>query len=288
MDDIRQQLVTNLAEELAKEHFSTLPVDPFYIAKQLDIHVEPLPPDKKTVSGILVYVNTIFGIQYATYINSAGFQNFCLAHELGHYTIPDHPEKILINGVHESHAGFTSSNECEREADLFAANLLMPSHLFVPLLNKIDKGLVAIESLAGACDTSLTATAIRYTEKTPDPVTIVMSEGNKVLYAFMSDEMKEINGLMWIKKGSPLPLNSVTYQFNQTNANILDGNRADGTACMSNWFGCDFSHEIYEEVIGLGDYGKTLTVLTLDNLPDQEELDEEENLIDSWTPKFRR
>lgn len=288
MDETRQQLVTKLAEDLAQEHFSTLPVDPFYIAEKLDIHVEPLPPDKKTVSGILVYVNNIFGIQYATYIGSSGFQNFCLAHELGHYTIPDHPEKILISGSHESHAGFTSTDECEREADFFAACLLMPGYLFDPLLNEVEKGLAAIESLASACNTSLTATAIRYTKRAPDPVTIVMSQGNKVLYAFMSDEMKEISGLTWIKKGTPLPINTVTHQFNQSSANILAGNRADGTACLSDWFRYDFSHEVYEEVIGLGEYGRTLTVLTMDNVPDQEEIDEEENLIDSWTPKFRR
>jgi hypothetical protein len=39
-------------------------------------------------------------------------------------------------------------------------------------------------------------------------------------------------------------------------------------------------------VIGLGSYGKTLTVLYEIALPDQEEREEEESMRDSWTPRF--
>ena len=41
-----------------------------------------------------------------------------------------------------------------------------------------------------------------------------------------------------------------------------------------------------EEVLGLGSYGKVLTVLTTDVLPDEE--DEEDELERCWTPRFRR
>ncbi|MCZ6656161.1 MAG: hypothetical protein O7C67_02600 [Gammaproteobacteria bacterium] len=46
--------------------------------------------------------------------------------------------------------------------------------------------------------------------------------------------------------------------------------------------------DLYEEVIGLGSYGRSLSVLTIDNLPDDEEIDEEDELLESWTPRFRR
>ena len=46
---------------------------------------------------------------------------------------------------------------------------------------------------------------------------------------------------------------------------------------------------IADAAIGLGDYGKTLTVLTALDIEEKlEEIEEEENFNDSWTPRFRR
>jgi hypothetical protein len=45
---------------------------------------------------------------------------------------------------------------------------------------------------------------------------------------------------------------------------------------------------IDEDVIGLGSYGKTLTVLYNINVPEPEEEEDEAALIESWTPRFRR
>ena len=65
-----------------------------------------------------------FGIAYATHINSIGFQNFSVAHELGHYFLPGHVEAVLANDdVHDSRAGFASGDRYEMEAEHFAATL---------------------------------------------------------------------------------------------------------------------------------------------------------------------
>ena len=53
------------------------------------------------------------------------------------------------------------------------------------------------------------------------------------------------------------------------------------------WFSSDFHYEMYEEVVGLGSYGKSLTVLSLEELPDPEEIEEEEAMRESWTPRFK-
>jgi Zn-dependent peptidase ImmA (M78 family) len=288
MEELWEKSATKYGEQLAQEHFSELPIDPFYIADKLGIIVDPLPPENKGVSGMLVYANNTFGIQYATYTGNPGFQNFCLGHELGHYSIPGHPEKLLRNGYHESQAGFSSGERCELEADHFAAGLLMPSGFFDAALNKVEKGINAVEALAEVCETSLTATAIRYAQRTPDPVAIVVSEGNIIRYCFMSDEMKELEGLCWIKKDTALPRNTATYRFNQSKNNILNGDRAEGVTSLIDWFSCNLQYDVYEEVIGLGEYGKTLTVLSIDKVLDQEEIDEEDDLMESWTPRFKR
>lgn len=287
--ELWQSNATKRGEECAREHeFTELPVDPFEIADRNEILVEPLPSNNKSVSGRLVYANTQFGIQYATYLNNEGFERFSVAHELGHYFTPGHPEKLLINGVHNSRGGFVSGEQCELEADHFAAGLLMPAYLFDKELNNHLSGLSAVEALAGKCETSLTATAIRYAQRTPDAIAIIISEKKVIDYCFMSDELKQINGLRWIKKGTPVPQDTVTYRFNSSDKNILNANKVDGEASIEDWFDSRLSYEMYEEVIGLGGYGKTLTVLSIDEFPDQEEIDEEDDLVESWTPRFKR
>lgn len=289
MSELWKGRATKLGEELAKEqNITRLPVKPIEIAENLGIAVEPLPPERKGVSGMLLESNSNFGIMYATYIDNPGFQHFCIGHELGHYMLPGHYEQLMGSGCHESLAGFVSTEKYELEADHFSAGLLMPSYLFDKVLNEVESGLNAVRTLAKKCETSLTATAIRYAQRTPDPVAIIVSERQAIQYCFMSDEMKEINGLTWIKKGKPLPKNTVTSRFNTAPQNILNCNQAEGDTTLLDWFESKLSYDVYEEVIGLGQYGKTLTVLSVEGIPEQEELDDEDDLIESWTPRFKR
>ncbi len=58
---------------------------------------------------------------------------------------------------------------------------------------------------------------------------------------------------------------------------------------MLDWFGGDLRLSVTEQVVGLGRHGKTLTVLTAPDVHEQiEALDEEEELADSWRPRFWR
>jgi hypothetical protein len=63
--------------------------------------------------------------------------------------------------------------------------------------------------------------------------------------------------------------------------------REAGHSNLRDWFEGPHSQEVVEEVIGLGSYGKTLTVLTGMEPPDEIE-DDEEEIEESWTPRFRR
>lgn len=284
-----QAAATHEAELFVRElGIDALPVCPFSIAKELDIDVRPLPLRSRGVSGMLLRHGNDFGILYATYLDNEGFQRFCVSHELGHYRLPGHPESVLINGMHTSYAGFVSKDRFELEADHFAAGLLMPRSLFDPVLHKAGDGLDAIETLANQCVTSMTATAIRYAQRTPNVVAVVVSAGHQIDYCFMSDALKEIRGLDWLRKGSSIPRGTVTYSFNEDPNNVVQAQRADGETTIQDWFGGSLRVEMFEEVLGLGSYRKTLTVLSVSQIPNPEELEEEEELTESWTPRFRR
>ena len=279
------------AEKVVREQgISRLPVDPIALAESLGILVKAKPASARGVSGMLLRLGNEFGIAYATHIDNVGFQNFSVGHELGHYFLPGHVDAVLANGdVHESRAGFSSGDRYEMEADHFAATLLMPRALFTSAMRTAGDGLTAIQKLAKQCNTSLTATAIRYAKCTREPVAIVVSTGTEIHYCFMSDSLKDVKGLDWIRRGDRLSSNTATYVFNQHSQRIRWAERQAEESDLQDWFGGDRSLIGTEEVIGLGNYGRTLTVLTAVDIEEQiEEIEEEEALRESWTPRFRR
>lgn len=246
--------------------------------------------ENEGVSGMLVRYGNEFAIAYATHHENEGFENFSVAHELGHYFLPGHIDAVIAGdfGSHASHAGYSSGDKYEAEADRFAAGFLMPRHLFFPALEKAGSGLAAIENLARLCKTSLHATAIRYTQCTRDPLAIVISRGGTIDHCFISDAIKNVGGIDWLRKKEGVPRDTATFAFNKVPANVLHGFRIEETANLQHWFGGSRSIEISEDIVGLGRYGKTLTVLYEIDIPDPEDEDSEQSLIDSWTPRFKR
>lgn len=280
---------------LTENKIDSLPIDPFDIATKHDIVVKPKPDAPDGVSGMLLRHGNTFGILYSTYIDNDGFQRFSVAHELGHYFLDGHIDHVLPNdGIHSSKAGFTSDDPYELEADHFATGLLMPEKLFCKALKGLEPGFTSIESMAGTCRTSLTATALRYAELTDDPVAIIVSTGSKIDFCRLSETIKSLPELTWFKKGSPVPRNTVTAKFNENPIRVAKAERDDDEIDVMDWLGGSRSISATEEVIGLGKYGKTLTVLTchatLDETYHDEEGDEddEDKLIESWTPRFHR
>jgi hypothetical protein len=164
----------------------------------------------------------------------------------------------------------------------------MPTYLFVPAIEKSGKGLAAIESLATKCKTSLHATAIRYTQLTSDLMAVIISNENKIEHCFMSESLKEIKGTSWIKRNSNLPTETATCEFNRDYDNILHCVRQEETSYFQQWFGGKKNTEIYEDIIGLGSYGKTLTVLYDIDLLAPEEEDEEYSMEQSWIARFKK
>ena len=290
----RLKMAKRRGEALVSElGIRSLPVDPFAIAESRGIVVKAKPDAAAGVSGMLLRHDDTFGILYATHVSSEGFQRFSVAHELGHYFLDGHIDQILpTDGYHASHAGFVSADPYEGEADNFAAGLLMPSDLFRQALRDHEPGVTAVEAAAHLCGTSLTATAIRYAELTDDAVAIVVSTGRRIDYCCLSATMKSLPQITWLRSGSSVPLGTATAQLNSDPTRIARANRAESDIDIRDWLDGTRSVRGIEEVIGLGSYGKTLTVLTCPSLVDEtyqeDDVEDEESLIDRWTPRFRR
>lgn len=286
----RLTMATQTGEKLARdEGFSAFPVDPIAIARKHGIHVEKKPPDMKGISGALIFADPNPIIIYSTEHANEGFENFSVAHELGHYFLPGHPDEIMkAGGAHMSRSGFSQGDSSiELEADHFAAGLLMPSYLVRKSLGSGQIGLKGIRDMAGDASASLTAAAIRAAECAEHPMCIIVSEGPAVSYAFASPSFKDLGRNIYLRKGSPVAVGSTTAKFNADLANVRAGQEMVGACSLQHWFDTDRNPSLDEEVIGLGRYGLTLTVLSSEELAiDPDDEDEDEALEESWTPKF--
>lgn len=287
----RLSLVDRVAAQVLRDHLVTsLPVCPFEIAERNDITVQGMSSGQPGCSGMLVRTGDKFGILYSTDVANEGFQRFSVGHELGHYFLPEHPENVLQHGEHMSKAGFTSSDPYEREADFFAAALLMPNALFRVECDRAPEGLEGVLVLAELCRTSITATAINYAKITQAPVAVVLSVDGEVKCCFQSDTMKRAR-VGWLRKGEHVPDLTPTSGILRGDIRFL-GNPLYGDTNLQEWFGCDCSLASREEVIRLHRPGELLTLLFTDALPDDDrfldEDDDEEDLVESWTPRFKR
>ena len=133
----------------------------------------------------------------------------------------------------------------------------------------------------------MTAAAIRAAECSAYPIAIIVSKSDEIAYAFTSDSFKDLGKIAFLRKGTPLP-KSTTRNFNADPDNVLWGERAVGETNLAIWFDGSSKITLDEEIIGLGRYGYTLTVLTSETLPEDplDEEDEDSQLEESWTPRF--
>ena len=115
-----------------------------------------------------------------------------------------------------------------------------------------------------------------------DPMAMVFSTGSRIDYCFMSNALKDVEGINWICKGEGLSSGTATFAFNQSPEHIRGAARDEGVSDLRDWFGGGYNLSVTEQVTGLGGYGKTLTVLTALDIDEQiEEIEEKEYLVDS-------
>lgn len=113
-----------------------------------------------------------------------GRRRFTVAHEIGHYIL--HPTKRLNHSDDTTNFRIWNDPSEEAEANLFAAELLMPEFLFRKAITKDDPSLGFMDSVASAFKTSTMATAFQYTVYSKEPVAMVVSVDGKIKWRVQS------------------------------------------------------------------------------------------------------
>lgn len=99
-------------------------------------------------------------------------QRFSLGHELGHWHY--HRGRSFECRVNDDGEPLSSKKTEEKQADMYAADLLMPTYLFFPLASAIKRPCFDnIEALSDQFNSSLIATSIRYIDANTIPAILV-------------------------------------------------------------------------------------------------------------------
>ena len=116
-------------------------------------------------------------------------QRFSIGHELGHWH--HHRGRMLVCRSEDIGNRNPGTGQFERIADAYAADLLLPRYLFVPISREFDKlSFRSVRELSNLFDTSLTATAIRLVESRHSPAVLVCHG---------------LEGRRWFRRSSDVP-----------------------------------------------------------------------------------
>lgn len=119
-------------------------------------------------------------------------QRFSIAHELGHYRLPDHQQEYKCNFNDLMY--YSGDSKRESEANRFAAELLMPIKHFHDDVKHCSLSLVTFIKLSEKYETSLMACALRFLQITDDMGAVIVAKNNRVSWSKRSESFRwEIN-----------------------------------------------------------------------------------------------
>jgi len=189
--------------------------------------------------------------------------NFTIAHELGHYFIPEHNRYIRQASRAGSTQPFANSPRREGEADVFAAALLVPTFELDKRIGR-NKGsklpLNEILKLAKNCDVSAEACVFRFTQYWPKPMVAIVSCRGEILYWFTSNGASPLRYAL--SKGQSVPDKSKAAHLFRETSDRIRYDDMDGKVWFPGKNNASAPSQVWEETVKLGDQGRVLTVLS--------------------------
>jgi len=144
-------------------------------------------------------------VRIKDHASGRGRKRFAVAHELGHWELHQDVSQVFACTSQDMVASYKDSPE-EGQANHFAACLLMPSHLF---LEHVQDQVLSFDILGETKEyfgTSLTATAIRFTELSDDYCAVVVAEEGRIRWWRGSAAFE---ARFWLPYGARLSRNTV-------------------------------------------------------------------------------
>ena len=182
-------------------------------------------------------------------------RRFTLAHEIGHHVLPGQQELSMPCLAGRIENWQRSLDPAERAANRFAAEILMPRQAIGQWL-EVEPSQDAIQSIAAACDTSLSSSAVRLMALTGHPAAVVWSQEGRVRWYTPSASL-----VRWVRKGR---LHEQTLASRWMRGESLP--KEPRAVPAEAWFfekGLNPGAQVWESAIGLPAYGAVLSLLVL-------------------------
>lgn len=114
-------------------------------------------------------------------------RNFVVAHEIGHFILHKNIN-VLFSDTEKTLSEWYKNGIHERQANQFAAELLMPSELFKRKLKKRKLNINLIHEISSFFGTSLTSTFLRYIKHGDYPLMMVFIENGRITWKASSSD----------------------------------------------------------------------------------------------------
>lgn len=158
---------------------------------------------------------------------------FSVGHELGHFYIADHRAYLEGGGLsHRSRGEFSADSSIEREADAFAAGLLLPRAFLAPRVRGRELTLRLLDQVAGEFEASLVASAIRCVEVTDQPCAVFGIRDGVVAWKRVTEML--VAARCYPRKDPTLRSKSALEQWQAFARG--DGRRTEKETSLGSWF----------------------------------------------------
>jgi len=270
LDKARLDYAIGLGEEIVETlGINSPPVDPFHVLESEGAKIRAFGDDfKDAFDGRLEYKDPIYILFYNTKYNCwqhSGLQHpkvrFTISHELGHYFIEAHRNYLRKGGQpHCCITDFVSDTLVEREADCFAAGLLMPKFLLCEIVNKSTANLSAIKNARKEFDVSLTSMMIRWTQLCDSPCAILAVKGKTVQWGFTSEGFNNA-GASFVRRGAVT--SEAAIEFISGEPTLKECREGSGWGRTGYWLDIPKDNvDVHEDYVVMPSTGTVLVFLT--------------------------
>ncbi len=178
-------------------------------------------------------------------------QRFTICHEVAHIAL----ELPSMHSQSPWSGSYIRKSPEEIICDVFAAEPLLPYHLFGPRTAAAQIGFPAIEKLADDFVASLMATGSRFANVLNPPCAFVLSEQGRVRFTSRSTSLRDANG--WITPRSHMPQSSISARLRRGESSE-SSDEIEADLWFENW---QRGGTLREEARHLSQWDQTLTLL---------------------------
>ena len=145
-------------------------------------------------------------------IAGVGAIRFCIAHEIGHLLLKHYDQGDALGRAFKRQRTCepltSNASDIERDASVFATELLMPAALATPMCKVAPLSFDPVRAIASAFSTSMQASTMRFVELTPERCAVVYMQRGRVIWAKKSPSFHA-----WIPDGRAVAPNSAASDY---------------------------------------------------------------------------